>query len=129
MCLYRLTLALVVGVLLMGGVGSAVAQPVDPTNTVTFDWKTVAATFVNTTLVLALVMGINAFKPIIRVKYPWAIPLMATVLGPVIGAVQTWVMTQFGIQVDFSPVLAALAGAAATTAHQVGKGVQEVRHN
>lgn len=123
----RFTLLLGLAVVLLS-VGTALAQPVEATTTVTFDWKTVAATFINTTLVLVVVMGINLYKPLLREKYPWAIPLLATVLGPLIGAAQQWLLTQVGIHVDFSPILSALAGAAATTAHQVGKGVNEVRH-
>lgn len=109
-------------VVLCAGATVAYAQtpPVQATTTVTFDWKTVLATFLNTTLVVAVVAGINAFKPVIREQYPWAVPLLATVLGPIVGVAQTWILAQFGITVDFSPIVAALAGAAATTAHQVG---------
>jgi hypothetical protein len=117
--LFILTLTLVA----CTAVAYAQVQPADvtPTSTVTFDWKTVLATFLNTTLVVAVVAGINAFRPVIREQYPWAVPLMATILGPIVGVAQTWILAKLGITVDFSPIVAALAGAAATTVHQVGK--------
>src|SRR5689334_7349842 len=76
--LFILTLTLVA----CTAVAYAQVQPADvtPTSTVTFDWKTVLATFLNTTLVVAVVAGINAFRPVIREQYPWAVPLMATIL-------------------------------------------------
>lgn len=95
----------------------ALAQPVTPAAAaVEIDWKLILATFVNGTLVLLIVSVINAYKPVIRESYPWVVPLMATALGPVIGAAQSWALSKLGIQVDFSPIIAALAGAAATTA-------------
>lgn len=120
---YR-TLLLSLAVLLsLTGVGAA--QTVTPTEVVTVDWKMILATLINGTLVLAVVSIINAYKPTFREKYPWAVPLLATLLGPALGAVQTYILAKFGIQVDFNPIIAALAGAAATTAHQVGTNLPE----
>ena len=83
------------------------------------NWKELLATVINTAGVIVVVQVIKYLLPVLKVQYGWAIPLIATVAGPGVAALQSLVAGWLGVQVDFTPIVAALTGAAATAAHQV----------
>ena len=110
---------------ILGIATPALAQ--EATSTVTFDWKTIASTLLNSVLVMGLVQLLSMYLPALKERYPMVIPILATIIGPLVGALQALILAKLGIQVDFSPVLALLAGGAAVTMHQIGKQTQETK--
>jgi hypothetical protein len=87
------------------------------------DWGEVGATAVSAVGVLIVVQLLTWLMPILRERYPWAIPLIAT-LGPYgLGLLSQYLLGVFGYPVDFGPILEVLggAGALAVVTHQVYK--------
>jgi CHASE2 domain-containing sensor protein len=85
------------------------------------DWGEVGAAAINSVVVLIAVQAIKHFLPILRQKYPWAIPLIAVVAGPGIAYVTSYLFTVLGHPVDLGPILGALTGTAAVAMNQIGK--------
>src|SRR6266446_5566399 len=91
---------------------SGVGQP--------FDWQQLVGVFINTVGVLAVVQVINKYLPAITEKYGYAVPILATVIGPALMSLQGTLTSALGFEgFDFTPITAALTGTAAVAAHQV----------
>ncbi len=79
------------------------------------------ATLINSVAVLALVQLIKAYIPILKLQYPWALPLIAAGIGPLVALVQTQLGDWLGVPVDLSTIAGIFAGGFATTINQFGK--------
>jgi len=87
------------------------------------DWGEVGATAVSAVGVLIVVQLLTWLMPILRERYPWAIPIIAT-LGPYgLGLLAQVCLNFFGYPVDFGPILEFIGGggAVAVVTHQVYK--------
>lgn len=87
------------------------------------NWGEVGATAVSAVGVLIAVQFLTWLMPILREKYPWAIPIIAT-LGPYgLGLLAEVCLNFFGYPVDFGPILEVIgsSGALAVVTHQVLK--------
>ena len=91
------------------------------------DWQLLVATLINGIGVLALVKLITGtLMPFLRVNYPWAIPILAVIAGPVVAFATEWLMAFLGHPIDLSAIIAALTGALAVAAHQVKAQAKKV---
>lgn len=87
------------------------------------NWGEVAAAAINSVGVLLAVQGIKYVLPIIRQKWPWAIPIIAMLGGIGIGALTNYLFELIGYPVDLSAIESALTGAGAVALNQIGKQV------
>lgn len=97
------------------------------------DWGEIGATAVSAVGVLIAVRFLTWALPILRQRYPWILPILAT-LGPVgLTKLAEILLGVFGYPVDFGPLIDLLAGAGAfaVVIHQVhkqrGKGEKRSR--
>jgi hypothetical protein len=89
------------------------------------DWGEAGAAAITSVGVLIAVQAIKYFLPMLRARYPWAIPIIAVVAGPALAQLTTLLFGILGHPVDLSPIVAVLTGAAAVTINQVGKQVKK----
>lgn len=68
-----------------------------------------------------LVFLVNKYRPKLREHAPHWIPVIAMLAGPILNAIATLILNEAGIAVDFSPLIAALAGTGAVALDQVGR--------
>ena len=68
-----------------------------------------------------LVFLVNKYRPMLRKKAPHWIPLIAIVAGPLLNALAALVLQYAGVEIDFSMLIAALAGTGAVTLDQMGR--------
>lgn len=106
------------------GVAAAQVTPI-LADTLPVDYKVLLSNLANSVIIVGLVQLLKTYWPSVRESYPWLIPIVATALGPLIGVLQVTLLGKFGINVDFSPVLAIFSGAAATTVHQVNRQLKK----
>jgi hypothetical protein len=103
----------------VGGVPSpAPAAPSSPAG-----WKGLVALALNSFVVLGLVQLIKVKLPLIREAAPWALPILAVVLGPLVAMGQSALGSYLGAPVDLSPLVALFTGGAAVAANQVAKQI------
>ena len=75
------------------------------------DWLLIGATFVNVIFVMLIVGGLKTYvMPFLKTKYPWVLPILAAVAGPVVTAAANYLTTFFGHPIDFSEIIAVLTG-------------------
>lgn len=76
---------------------------------------------VNSGLVFALVQLLKVnILPALREKAPWALTLLAIVIGPAIAVGQTYLSGFFGVPIDLTPLGGILGGATAVAGYKVG---------
>ncbi len=73
----------------------------------------------NTGGVYMLVFLILKWRPKLKETAPQYIPMIAIIAGPALNAAAVFVSQAAGIDIDFSPVIAALAGPSAVTIDQL----------
>jgi len=83
-----------------------------------FDFGLLGAALVNSVLVLAGVQGLTWALPVIKARFPWAIPLIAFAAGPLLALATTALTGFFGHPIDLGALLALLTGGTAVTMHQ-----------
>jgi hypothetical protein len=75
------------------------------------DWLLIAATFVNVIVVMAVVGVLKTYvMPFLKTKYPWLLPVIAAVAGPLVTAAANWISAALGHPIDFSEIVAVLTG-------------------
>lgn len=104
----------------------AIAQQVVQSGMGGGSWKQLVAVILNTAGVVLVVQLLKFFLPILKERYPWALPIIATLVGPGVAYLQITVAGWAGVDVDFTPVVAALTGGMAVAAHQVKAQTKEV---
>lgn len=68
-----------------------------------------------------LVFLVNKYRPLLREKAPHWIPIIAMLAGPLLNAFAAVLLQYAGMEIDFSPLIAALAGTSAIAFDQVGR--------
>jgi hypothetical protein len=85
------------------------------------DWGMIGAAAINSVGVLLAVQVIKYYLPMLRTKYPWAIPIIAVLAGPAFAQLTSLLFGILGHPVDLGPILGALTGTAAVAMNQIGK--------
>ena len=86
------------------------------------DWNQIIAVFINSVLVLMAVQFIKNYGiPWLKQNAPWALPLIAVLVGPIMTYLTNIVSSALGYPVDLSPIAGLFSGMAAVVLHQVGK--------
>ncbi len=82
------------------------------------------ALLLNSFVIVAAVQLLRFFFPVLKERIPWALPLIAVIIGPLMAMVTTAVSAALGYPVDFSPIAGVFAGGSAVAIHQFGKQLQ-----
>lgn len=86
------------------------------------DWNQILAAAINSVLVLAAVQALKVHVvPWLKQTAPWAIPIIALVIGPALTAGMNFLSAFLGYPIDLSPIIGVFAGGTAVALHQVGK--------
>ena len=86
------------------------------------DWNEILAVLINSVLVLMAVQFIKTTGiPWLKANTPWALPLIAVLVGPIMTYLTGIISSTLGYPVDLSPIAGLFAGMAAVVMHQVGK--------
>lgn len=84
------------------------------------DWPLIIAALINSVLVLIAVQGLkNYVMPFLRVKYPWVLPIIATVAGPLLGMLTQYLSAMLGYPIDLSAIIGVLTGLSAVAGYSV----------
>ena len=82
-------------------------------------YQQIVANFINLVGVLLIVELLKLVIPKLKELVPWAIPIIAAVIGPILAMLQGYLGAWLGIEINLDPIVAIFTGASATALFQV----------
>ena len=86
------------------------------------DWMLIAATFLNVIFVMIAVQALKTYvMPFLKEKYPWVLPILTTVMGPLIVMLTNWLSAIIGHPIDFSEIIGVFTGIGAVAIYTASR--------
>ncbi len=90
------------------------------------EWMLLLANLINAVLVVALVQAIKTYvMPFLRINAPWALPLIAFAIGPLMMLAMEALSGVVGYPIDLSPIIGVFTGGTAVAMNQVVKQLKK----